>query len=431
MADEGSTAGGRPWADVPRELADHMRPHLDEVADDMMQEIQTRVREYDRPGDGSYSGTLRLAVERVLHYFVERVADPGHDPAPVTDFFRAIGRGEAGEGRSLDAMQTAVRVGGMVAWRRIAEGADTLHASARMLGAVGEVLMQFQDELTAAAAEGYSQARAAVAGEMQRRRERLLDLLLADPPAAPGAVADLAAAAHWPVPRTVAAVALGGPRPDAAPRPAFPPDVLAGLTRRTPSLVVPDPDGPGRAAIVDRALSGTLAVIGPTVPVVEAARSSRWARETLRLVQRGVIDAGGGVVRSVEHISTLILFRDERLVAALAGLRLAPLAHLRPGQQDRLAETLLAWLQSGRNANEVAMRLHVHPQTVRYRLRQLEELFGDRLLDPDLRFDLEIVLRARTLLAGCAGHRVAAPSPAGAGAGEVVGSDRGREGRTL
>jgi predicted small metal-binding protein len=84
VANDGSTTSGRPWADLPRELADHMRPHLDEVADDMIQEIQTRVREYDRPGDGSYSGTLRLAVERVLHYFVDRVADPAHDPAPVT-----------------------------------------------------------------------------------------------------------------------------------------------------------------------------------------------------------------------------------------------------------------------------------------------------------------------------------------------------------
>jgi DNA-binding PucR family transcriptional regulator len=99
-------------------------------------------------------------------------------------------------------------------------------------------------------------------------------------------------------------------------------------------------------------------------------------------------------------MSTLILFQDEALLAELARVRLAPLAHLRSSQQDRLAETLLAWLQSGRNANEVAMRLHVHPQTVRYRLRQLEDLFGDRLLDPDQRFDLEIVLRARYLVNG-------------------------------
>ncbi|MEU8118533.1 helix-turn-helix domain-containing protein [Spirillospora sp. NPDC049024] len=397
-----------------------MRPHLDEVADDMIQEIQTRVREYDRPGDGSYSGTLRLAVERVLHFFVERVSDPGHDPAPVTDFFRAIGRGEAGEGRSLDAMQTAMRVGGMVAWRRMTEGAEALQVPPRTLGAVGEVLMQFQDELAHAAAEGFSQAKAAVAGEMQRRRKRLLDLLFADPPAAQEAIADLAAAAHWPVPRTVAAVALGRHHADTR-QPAFPPDVLADLTRRTPSLIIPDPDGPGRAKLVDRALSGTLAVVGPTVPLTEAARSIQWARKTLCLVQRGVIEADSGVIRSVEHMSTLILFQDEGLITSLADLRLAPLAHLRASQQDRLAETLLAWLQSGRNANEVAMRLHVHPQTVRYRLRQLEELFGDQLLDPDLRFDLEIVLRARALLADNAGERLMPPARAAVGdAGEVV-----------
>ncbi len=420
MADDGSTTSGRPWADLPRELADHMRPHLDEVADDMIQEIQTRVREYDRPGDGSYSGTLRLAVERVLHFFVERVSDPGHDPAPVTDFFRAIGRGEAGEGRSLDAMQTAMRVGGMVAWRRMTEGAEALQVPPRTLGAVGEVLMQFQDELAHAAAEGFSQAKAAVAGEMQRRRKRLLDLLFADPPAAQEAIADLAAAAHWPVPRTVAAVALGRHHADTR-QPAFPPDVLADLTRRTPSLIIPDPDGPGRAKLVDRALSGTLAVVGPTVPLTEAARSIQWARKTLCLVQRGVIEADSGVIRSVEHMSTLILFQDEGLITSLADLRLAPLAHLRASQQDRLAETLLAWLQSGRNANEVAMRLHVHPQTVRYRLRQLEELFGDQLLDPDLRFDLEIVLRARALLADNAGERLMPPARAAVGdAGEVV-----------
>ncbi|TQM72015.1 PucR-like helix-turn-helix protein [Actinomadura hallensis] len=420
MADDGSTTNGRPWPDLPRELADHMRPHLDEVADDMIQEIQTRVREYDRPGDGSYSGTLRLAVERVLHYFVDRVADPNHDPGPVVDFFRAIGRGEAGEGRSLDAMQSAMRVGGMVAWRRLTEGADALNVSPRTLGAVGEVLMEFQNELAHAAAEGFSQAKAAVAGEMQRRRKRLLDLLFADPPAAQEAIADLAAAAHWPVPRTVAAVALGRHHQDAR-QPAFPPDVLADLTRRTPSLIIPDPDGPGRAKLIDRALAGTLAVVGPTVPLMEAARSMQWARKTLCLVQRGVIEADGGVIRCVEHMSTLILFQDEGLITSLAELRLAPLAHLRPSQQDRLAETLLAWLQSGRNANEVAMRLHVHPQTVRYRLRQLEELFGDQLLDPDLRFDLEIVLRARALLADNAGERMIQPAREAVGdSGEVV-----------
>jgi hypothetical protein len=65
------------------------------------------------------------------------------------------------------------------------------------------------------------------------------------------------------------------------------------------------------------------------------------------------------------------------------------------------------------------MRLHVHPQTVRYRLRQLEELFGDQLLDPDLRFDLEIVLRARRLQNGTLVAPVT-PSDQPTASGEVI-----------
>jgi DNA-binding PucR family transcriptional regulator len=81
----------------------------------------------------------------------------------------------------------------------------------------------------------------------------------------------------------------------------------------------------------------------------------------------------------------------------LSGRVLAPLRGLRPDQADRLAETLLAWLESADNAETAARSLHVHPQTVRYRLRQLTGLFGDRLSDPDARFDLQVALRVRQL----------------------------------
>ncbi|MCW2943066.1 MAG: putative transcriptional regulator, PucR family [Actinomycetia bacterium] len=416
MTDE-SALYGQPWAKLPQELADMIRPHLDEVADDMILEIQARVREYSRPGEGSYSATLRLAVERVLTYFVDRIGVADSPTETVTDFFRAIGRGEASEGRSLDAMQAALRVGGLIAWRRIAEGAVRLDIASSVVGALGEAMLMFQDELAAAATEGHAQAQSAAAGEMQRRRKRLLDLMLSNPPASMDAIADLAAAAHWPLPRTVAAVALGGNHQDAR-LPALPPDILADVTRRKPSLIIPDPDGPGRAKVVDRALGDCVAAVGPTVPLNEAYRSMQWARQTLALAQRGVIE-DTGVVRCAEHIATLIVFQDEDLLESLATLRLAPLSHLRASQQDRLAETLLAWLQSGRNANEVAMRLHVHPQTVRYRLRQLEDLFGDQLLDPDLRFELEIVLRARHLLIGQT-ETLGTPAKDAIAAGEVI-----------
>ncbi|GAA0939143.1 helix-turn-helix domain-containing protein [Actinocorallia libanotica] len=403
----------KPWANIPGELAEHIHPHLDSLADEMIVEIQSQVREYSR-GDGPYAIMLRTIVERALHHFTDRIAASGGPPD--AEFFQAIGRGEASEGRSLDPLQAAMRIGGLVAWRRIAQNAYDLDP--RLIAALGEAVFLHQNEIAKFAAEGYRQAQAAAAGEMQRRRRRLLDLMLSEPPAGGEAIADLAAAAHWQVPRTVAAVALDIRHQDTRP-PAFPPDVLVDLGRAQPSLLIPDPDGPGRAQLVDRALADCSGVIGPTVPVTEAARSMQLARQMLLLAQRGVIEAHG-VIRCVDHMSTLILFQDETLLSSLAELRLAPLAHLRNSQQDRLAETLLAWLQSGRNANEVAMRLHVHPQTVRYRLRQLEELFGDQLLDPDLRFELEIVLRARRLQQGSA----AAPHGSGeqhrAVSGEVI-----------
>ena len=45
----------------------------------------------------------------------------------------------------------------------------------------------------------------------------------------------------------------------------------------------------------------------------------------------------------------------------------------------------------------MAQQIHVHPQTVRYRLRQIQELFGDQLRDPDRRFELQLALRLRKL----------------------------------
>jgi hypothetical protein len=390
------TDEARPWADLPRELAAEVR--RGDLAEEMTEEIHRRIPEYARRWDDAFATVIRSAIGRVIEEALTRIADPSAPAEPVAEFFRAMGRDVAHEGRDIDTLQTAVRVAGLVVWRWLSRAADRLQLSTRHLCSVGETVMLFQDEIAAAAAEGYARTQAAVAGELTRRRNQLMKLLLARPPAAPEDIAALARVARWPVPRTVAGVALHERRPDVA-RPALPPDVLIDLSRAKPYLIVPDPDGPGRSRILDGALGDWLAAVGPTVPLAEVSRSMRWARRGLDLARRGIIPEDD-LVRCAEHMSTLILFQDEELLASLAARQLAPLGHLRSGQQDRLTETLLAWLQSGRNANDVAVRLHVHPQTVRYRLRQLEDLFGDRLQDPDLRFELEIVLRARALLPG-------------------------------
>jgi len=78
-----------------------------------------------------------------------------------------------------------------------------------------------------------------------------------------------------------------------------------------------------------------------------------------------------------------------------SGSRLAPLADLADGPRARLTETLAAWLDRPGQVQAVAAALDVHPQTVRYRVRQLRDLFGERLEDPEARFELALALRAR------------------------------------
>ena len=60
----------------------------------------------------------------------------------------------------------------------------------------------------------------------------------------------------------------------------------------------------------------------------------------------------------------------------------------------RLAETLRSWLLHQGRRDDVAGHLHVHPQTVRYRMTQIRELFGDRLRDPAAVRDLVVALGA-------------------------------------
>ncbi|MGW7520940.1 PucR family transcriptional regulator [Streptomyces sp. NPDC054796] len=395
-----------PFGDFPPELPDQLRPYLGALIDDVVEEIQQGIPEYARPDDDMYTRTIRTGAEQALMLLLDRMAKPQGGWETVAATYHHIGRGEANEGRSLDSFQQAMRMGARVAWRRISVLCDEDVLPRTVLVSLGEAMLVHLDEIIEATAAGYAEARLRSAGELQRRRDRLLDLLVADPPASCEAISDLARAAQWTVPRRLAVVLVDsregedGGEPE---RPITPPEVLVRTDRRPVCMVVPDPDGPGRARTVSLALRGQRAVIGPTVGVADGSRSARLAAEALDLAQRGIIPRQD-VIRCEDHLSTLLLFRDETLLAVLADQHMGPLEQVRAPHRHRLAETLLAWLRCGHNTIEVAKRLAIHPQTVRYRLRQLDDLLGDRLQDPETLFEMELVLRAQQLRLAAAGH---------------------------
>jgi PucR C-terminal helix-turn-helix domain len=398
------------WPRLPDEWLQPLLPTVSHLTEEMIDAVQCGVPEYARPLNDTYRTSLRSAVTQAVQGFLQRITNPDSPVDQTGHLFRNIGRSEAAEGRSLEPLQAALRIGARIAWRRLGERATDGGVDGGVLAQLGEAIFLYLDELACACSEGFTEATARAAGEMERRRTRLLDLIVADPPVSHDAIADLAQAAQWTLPRHVAAVALEHRDPGySGPFPALPPDALIDLTRRDPCALIPDPGGPGRAQAVERGLRGWTGAVGPAVPLAQASRSLRWARQALALAKRGIVPAPGGVIRCAEQLPTLVILADEDLALALVATRLAPLLQVRQAQQEPLAQTLMCWLQCGGNAREVARRLHIHPQTARYRMRQIHLLFGDELGDADVRFGLEVALRAQQLT----GWPAAAPSPGG------------------
>jgi hypothetical protein len=230
---------------------------------------------------------------------------------------------------------------------------------------------------------------------VQTRRHALVELLARDPPAAPAEVERVAAAAAWRVPERLAALVVEDAVAVAA---RLPGAVGADLDRVGVALVpVSERPVPGRTGWLDRvriAVRDRPAVVGPVVEPARAARSVARAQAAWPLHVAGLLGTDPhGVARADEHLLALLLSAEPELAADLCERAVAPLRALPAGAAARGEQTLRAWLDAHGDVSAAAAALHVHPQTVRYRLAGLREVFGDALDDPGARLELAIALR--------------------------------------
>jgi lambda repressor-like predicted transcriptional regulator len=386
-----------PWEALPPEVADVLRPELPGLADEIVAELSRGVPDYARPLEGPFGKALRTGVEEALGRFTRFVADPNADPDAGREVYVNLGRGEMRAGRSLDALLAAYRLGARIAWRRLAAAGERAGLSPRTLYTLAEAIFAYIDELSADSIEGYAREQAAAAGALQRRRQRLAALLVQEPPPAPATVESAAANAGWRLPRTLAVLVLeSGDSSDGAERLAVrlgPESLVAHL----PPLTVAFVPAPARRKELEAALRDRRAALGPEVGWQETTVSFARASEVLRLAGEGGIEGGEALIVAESHRLSLLLGADRRLARDVAESALAPLAAETELSRERLGSTLDAWLRHRGRTEAVAKALHVHPQTVRYRLARLRELFGARLDDPDGRFELELALRARRI----------------------------------
>ncbi|HEV2062557.1 MAG TPA: hypothetical protein VGR12_06860, partial [Solirubrobacteraceae bacterium] len=151
-----------------------MRPLLPSLTDEIIEAVGQEVPAYRRPLEGSFGEGVRRGVGVALSRFVESAGAPDRTAAGV---YIALGRGEYRQGRSLEALLAAYRVGARIAWRRITEAGSSAGLAPEDLYALGEALFSYIDALSAESAEGWASAQASAAGERQRRRADLVRLL--------------------------------------------------------------------------------------------------------------------------------------------------------------------------------------------------------------------------------------------------------------
>ena len=412
-------AAPAPWRRLPADVATALWPRLPDAVQAVADAVTAATPAFATIEDsksGKFDRDVRTAVQVALECFLDLVGtDEPALPPHVHDVFVALGAAEAREDRGPEALLTALRTASRLMLRMAYESL----ARVRPVGTgelldLSEATSAYVDELAAASTDGYALQLREQAGEGDRRRRELAELLLRGG-APESVVAAAAAGIGW---RSLGArdgiVPVLLP-PDQARDARFRYGADGVVVERARDAVLLLRAGPRAARPqLAEALQGRGAVVGPALPwaqVPEALRLSELASRLVgdpvadpggRAVGGAVADPGGGAVRRVpgptfadDHLVALALNGEPSALVVLSARRLAPFRALRAPQRESLLATLEAWLRHWGSRAAVSAELFVHPQTVSYRVRRLRDLLGEDLDDPGARFELQLVLAAR------------------------------------
>lgn len=352
-----------------------LRASLPATASACVDAIVNEVPGYDRAFAPELRRNIERAVEQALSAFVvTRIEGGGRALSSTTlDGAYALGQGEAASGRSTDALLAAYRVGARVAWSQFAGSALAAQEPAANVAALAEKTFAYIDELSAQSLAGHTAALTARTRELARRRDQLTSALIAGESRA--ALEHLAESARWKPPTTLTALVVDGEPPQSLGAVLGDRALWAPASDGPTVVLVPDLRDSARASLLARC-AGTPAALGPVIAWVDAGESVRHAVRALRFAT----SADGADCD--ELLPELALDAEPLVAERLRDRALAPLEDLSPAKRELLAETLLAWLMHQGRRDEVAGVLHVHPQTVRYRMNTLRELYGGALTEP-------------------------------------------------
>ncbi|KRE33552.1 transcriptional regulator [Mycobacterium sp. Soil538] len=387
--------------DLPEDVAAALQAVLPRMAERTVTAVTAEVPSYAAAFSGRMGQNIENAVQMALGGFLRLAVraqdtDPAATLTPALDGAYELGRGEARQGRSMDALLSAYRVGARVAWRELSATAVDAGLTSDTVARFAELVFAFIDELSASSVSGHADELATTGRVRERYLERLARQLL------DGESADVlhvsAERAGWSPPSTLTAIILAEAQTRGLAARFGQSTLLIGedlpgvsASEALAVLLAPDLDVRHRRQL-HSALQGRRALVGPARPWMLVQSSYRRA---LRARTLAVAD-DADIIDTDDHLVELVLTADREAAADLRHRVLAPLNALRPNTAERLAETLKSWLLHRGQREAVAAELFVHPQTVRYRMTQIRELFGDGLDDPEVVMALTVALAVPT-----------------------------------
>ncbi|MGW0626615.1 PucR family transcriptional regulator [Streptomyces sp. NPDC002758] len=330
--------------------------------------------------------------------------DPDVRPAQET------GRLRAEQGVPLADTLHAYRVGFEYFWSQMIDEAQRHPGvtDAQLVAGSSEVWALFGRYAEAVAAS-YREASAELALRREARRSALVEALFT------GALADRTtqweAAGQLGLPERgpYAVVAASVPDPGQEPLPGIErtlweahvpsawrllPDAQIGLV----SLAHHDAETVILRALRRRGPGGARGARVGVSPRFDSLRDTPQALRFARLALDGLPGDGPGVARFDDSPLAMLVAAAPAEAARLVEVVLGPVLELPEAERARLLQTLGHWFTAGGAAAEAAERLFVHPNTVRYRLRRIEELTRRSLSDPAALADLGTALHALRLL---------------------------------
>ena len=340
------------------------------VASEMVATFRAGISGYQRLPEGVVQGQIAEIVLRNVEIFFASVVNGRAPSDDELAAFRQSAQARATEGMPLEDLLHAYRLGGRLGWQAIVDEATPEEQGALSFGA--DLLMQYVDRVTAAVTEAYLDERQAPVSEEERSLRELLEALMETGPL-DYQLQELAERVGFPlaeVYRPFAETVPGAParRHSRIAATLRTRGVLA-LTEanRIAGLLPPDRD-----EVPPEDETALVAVGEPT----GRAELGEGLEEVRLLVDFGSRLGRTGRIATEDLLPELLLARSPRLASLLEQRALAPLEEYAERRSSDLVETLEAFLAADLDRRAAAERLHVHPNTLDYRLRRIDELTG-------------------------------------------------------